>query len=175
MIGALNTVAQTIGYVILGLIGIGVVGSLLSTTAARSVSPEAREVAEDIEEETGFDAGMGALLAQGVLDGIEDIGDDCALEYEPRPVASFDWSARPAELTEDDIRKAGGGLRAAGFHVHPFPRSPDDMLADEWHWSDGHIGVWLEEPTFFIKTEDGREVVETDLSEWQPDAGNSEN
>lgn len=173
MIQSLNELALALGYVSLGLIALAAWSLVSFLWSLRDVSvdasADAKAAGERIATETSVPPSFGTMIAAELEDQIDEIGDDVALNYEPRPVARFDWSMADDRLDADHVRKAGGGLRAADLHVHPFPQSPEQVGREEWHWSERHMGVWLEEPTFYIPTDDGRREVDTDLSEWEPD------
>lgn len=164
---ALTTVAQAIGFVVLGIIGLLVAVTVISSKGYQNASDEAKQAGAEMQKKHGYDSGLSAMVVDGLLDEMEEIGDDINIEYEPAPDASFDWSTN-RNMTAQDVREAMAGIQKTGLYVHPFPRSPDDMGADEWFWSDGHAGVWFNKPEFYVKTDGERREVEPDLSDWQP-------
>jgi len=69
---------------------------------------------------------------------------------------------------EREVREFMQVIEASGYTAHPFPRSPDGVAADEWHWDAGHLGIWEDGVQFYIETEEGeRQEITPDLSGWE--------
>lgn len=172
-INAVETIATVIGGVVLFTIGIAVVGRFALNAAYLNASDEAKQLGTQMERENGYDAGASAMIVDGVLDAIDEMSQDIDIRYDPGPAAHFDWSMSD-QLSPRDVRRVRAVMEKAGLYVHPFPVSPDEWRPDRWRWSDGHMGVWTEPPTWYVETDDERTEIEPDLSDWEPVTNSAE-
>jgi len=162
MIGTINTAALALGYLILLLfavtIALVIFKPLLSYLAWRGRSDEAKQMGAAMQKKHGYDSGASALIADMVLEEMDNLGIDAHLDYNPQPVAQIDWSIDKPNSTDLNVLKSA--LTDAGYHVHPFPRERDG------EWSQENAGVWKKEPKWYIQDGEERREVTPDTHAW---------
>ncbi len=172
MIEIVNQLAQVIGYFVLGTIVAAVGGWLLLRSFSSRVSPEAKQLAKEVDPNNPIERQASEIMADALLDSVRDLQPDETIRADPEPVIHFDWSVDDA--TQEDIEHILQTLQDAGYYTHPLPDIKD--YQDRARWSKELAGVWRSEPDWHIVSFEGgkkevRERVEVPIpDEWEPKA-----
>jgi len=170
--GTLHAVATAVGYVVLSLLTLSLIATLLLKRRANDVSPEARQMAKAADPNNGATQDLTAIVADDILSHVRELRDDEAVQPDPEPICTFDWSLSTAR--QEHIEHVIQTLRRAGYHVQPFPEA--DYINDKHTWGVERGGVWLSEPDWEIvryDDESGRRVASERIDlplpqEWEP-------
>jgi len=172
MLGVVEGVAQLIGYVVLSLVAMLILGSIAwNRTVSSEVSDEAKQLAKETDPNNPVEAEAAEVIFDSILEEARELRAGETIRAEPEPLTHFDWSVDDAR--QEDIEHILATLQAAGYYTHPLPDV--DTYRDEGKWSRERAGVWRSEPDWYIVEfdEDGsrerREQVDLPLpDEWQP-------
>jgi len=172
MLELVNLLAQLIGYVVLSTIAFAVVGGLLLKRSSSNVSPEAKQLAKEVDPNNPIERQATEVLADTLLESVRELEPDETIRADPAPVIHFDWSVDDA--TQEDIEHILQTLQDAGYYAHPLPDI--NNYQDRARWSKELAGIWRSEPDWHIVSfEDGtkevREKVDVPIpDEWEPKA-----
>ena len=158
MIEALDAVAMAIGYILLTVAFVYVtVWTIFKYTYRQAVSDEARELAKQVDPNTGFGGAANGVIAEGFLAAMRDLQPNETIRSDPRPIMKFDWSVDAPR--QEEVEAIFNTLHRAGYYSHPFPDI--NHYQDRYTWHKEIAGIWRHEPEWYIvelDEETGREV-----------------